>query len=52
MKMAAKILGGLSALWVLTMLVYWFNMDNKMIYYVVRPLLNKWYDSQKRDVKL
>ncbi len=35
-----------------SMLIYWFNLDNKLIYYVVRPLLNKLYDSQKRDVKL
>lgn len=41
-----------AALWVVTMLVYWFNLDNKLIYYVVRPMLNKGYDKQKRDVKL
>lgn len=35
-----------------TMLIYWFNLDNKLIFYVVRPLLNKIYDSQKRDVRL
>ena len=44
----------LSALSVIpaTMLVYWFNLDNKLIYYVVRPVLNKIYDGQKRDVRL
>lgn len=41
-----------AALWVLTMLIYWFNLDNKLIYYLVRPLLNRGYDRQKRDVKL
>jgi hypothetical protein len=40
------------ALWVLTMLIYWFNLDNKAIYYLVRPMLNKLYNKQKRDVKL
>lgn len=35
-----------------TMLVYWFNLDNKLIFYVVRPVLNKIYDGQKRDVRL
>lgn len=40
--------GGLAAL----IAVYWFNLDNKLIFYVVRPLMNKLYDSQKRDVKL
>lgn len=32
--------------------VYWWNLDNKFIFYVVRPLMNKLYDGQKRDVKL
>lgn len=31
----------LAALWVLTMLIYWFNLDNKLIYNVVRPMLEK-----------
>ena len=26
-----------------------FNLENKLIYYVIRPFLNKHYDSQKRD---
>ncbi len=46
---AAIVLG---SIWALTMLVYWFNLDNKAIYYIVRPMLNKNYDKQKRDVKL
>jgi hypothetical protein len=41
-------IGGFAA----TLLLYWFNLDNKLIYYVVRPMLNKCYDAQKRDVKL
>ncbi|MGM9671154.1 MAG: hypothetical protein ACI3XD_06215 [Oscillospiraceae bacterium] len=32
--------------------VYWFNLDNKLIFYGVRPILNRLYDRQKRDVKL
>lgn len=32
--------------------VYWFNLDNKLIFYGVRPILNKLYDSQERDVRL
>jgi len=35
-----------------TMLIYWFNLDNKLIFYVVRPILNRIYDAQKRDVRL
>lgn len=42
----------LAALWVLTMLIYWFNLDNKLIYNVVRPMLEKNYNKQKRDVWL
>ncbi|HNY00690.1 MAG TPA: hypothetical protein PLD83_04430 [Oscillospiraceae bacterium] len=33
-----------------SLLIYWFNLENKLIFYVVRPLLNKLYDSQKRSV--
>ena len=40
--------GGFAA----TLLIYWFNLENKLIYYVVRPLLNKIYDTQKRDVRI
>jgi Zn-dependent protease with chaperone function len=40
--------GGFAA----TLVMYWFNLDNKMMYYGVRPLLNKLYDKQKRDVKI
>lgn len=47
--LTAGLLGGA---WVMTMLVYWFNLDNKMIYYAVRPILNWNYDRQERDVKL
>ena len=25
------------------MLIYWFNLDNKLLYYGVRPILNKVY---------
>lgn len=29
--------------------IFMLNGENKLIYYVIRPLLNKHYDSQKRD---
>lgn len=35
-----------------TFTVYMFNLENKLIYYVVRPFLNKHYDSQVRDRKI
>lgn len=35
-----------------TFSIFMFNLENKMIYYVVRPLLNKHYDTQTRDRKI
>ncbi len=32
--------------------IYIFNAENKLIYYVIRPLLNKHYDSQVRDRRI
>ncbi len=37
---------------VATFALYITNGENKLIYYVVRPLLNKHYDSQVRDRKI
>ncbi len=37
---------------VATFTLYMFNGENKLIYYVVRPLLNKHYDSQVRDRRI
>ena len=51
-KVLAKlILIGLVA-FVATFALYMFNGENKLIYYVIRPLLNKHYDSQVRDRKI
>ena len=36
----------------LLQLVYWLNLDNKLIYFVVRPLLNKFYDKNQRNRSL
>lgn len=47
-KAALLGVGGFAAL----IAVYWFNLDNKLIFYVVRPLMNMNYDAQKRDVRL
>lgn len=47
-----KVLIALLSLVPVTMLIYWFNLDNKLLFYVVRPLLNKLYNRQQRDVKL
>lgn len=37
---------------VATFAIYMTNAENKLIYYVVRPLLNKHYDAQVRDRKI
>ncbi|MGP1523625.1 MAG: hypothetical protein ACTTKC_10090 [Treponema sp.] len=42
----------LAALFFLTVVIYWFNLDNKLLYYVVRPFLNKHYDAIKRDKRI
>ena len=50
------ILGKLALLlfgaFVATFTIYMFNLENKLIYYVIRPFLNKHYDSQKRDRRI
>ena len=55
-KVLFKILGKtlLVALiaFVATFALYMFNGENKLIYYVIRPLLNKHYDSQVRDRRI
>ena len=55
-KVLLKILGktlliGLIA-FVATFALYMFNGENKLIYYVIRPFLNKHYGSQVRDRKI
>ncbi len=50
--MKKKLLIGAVGIIPASMLIYWFNLDNKLLYYVVRPILNKVYNKQTRDVKL
>lgn len=57
--MKKKLIGILSKLalllfgaFVATFTIYMFNLENKLIYYVIRPFLNKHYDSQKRDRRI
>lgn len=56
MKLAAKIMGKVGLVgfigFVATFTIYFFNLENKLIYYVVRPFLNKHYDSQVRDKRI
>ena len=55
-KRALKIAGKLTLFgfitFVVTFSIYMFNLENKLIYYVIRPFLNKHYDSQKRDRRI
>lgn len=44
-------LAGLIA-FAVTFAIYMTNAENKLIYYVVRPLLNRHYDSQVRDRRI
>ena len=56
LKILFKILGKLILAAVIffaaTFTLYMVNCENKLIYYVVRPLLNKHYDSQVRDRRI
>ena len=56
LKILFKILGKLILaaviLFAATVTLYMVNGENKLIYYVVRPLLNKHYDSQVRDRRI
>ena len=47
-KLLHVLLGAFAA----TFTIYMFNLENKLIYYVIRPFLNKHYDSQKRDRRI
>lgn len=51
-KMKKKLLFGALSVVPLSMLIYWFNLDNKLLYYGVRPILNKIYNTHQRNVAL
>ena len=56
LKMIRKVLGKFLLIgligFVATFTLYITNGENKLIYYVIRPFLNKHYDSQVRDRKI
>ena len=52
MKLAAKVLAKVGVIGFVGFAIYFFNLENKLIYYVVRPLLNKHYDAQVRDKRI
>jgi hypothetical protein len=51
-KVLGKIIGIVFVLFVATFTLYMTNGENKLIYYVVRPFLNKHYDAQVRDRRI
>lgn len=55
-KFLLKFLGKLALVgligFAVTFVIYMTNAENKLIYYVVRPLLNKHYDTQVRDRRI
>ena len=52
LKILGKVLLIGLGLFAATFSLYMFNGENKLIYYVVRPFLNKHYDSQVRDRRI
>ncbi len=52
LKVLGKVLLAALIFFVVTFSLYIFNGENKLIYYVVRPFLNKHYDSQVRDRRI
>ncbi len=34
-----------------TQVIYWFNLDNKLMFFIIYPLLHKRYDKIERDRK-
>ena len=51
-KIVGKLLIVALIFFVVTFGLYITNGENKLIYYVVRPLLNKHYNSQVRDRRI
>lgn len=52
LKILGKVLLAGLIFFVVTFSLYMFNGENKLIYYVVRPFLNRHYDSQVRDRRI
>ena len=48
-KILGKLILAAVIFFVATFALYMVNGENKLLYYVVRPLLNKHYDAQVRD---
>ena len=51
MKALKIILGAVTAFFVLTVVIYWFNLDTKAIKLIEKPMM-KHYDNMPRDSRL
>ena len=51
MKTIKVLLGAASALFALTVIIYWFNLDTKVVKLIEKPLMQH-YDNMPRDNKL
>lgn len=51
-RLLGKLLLLVFGLFLGTFILYFFNLENKLIYYVIYPLLNKHYDKQVRDRRI
>lgn len=47
-----RLLLAAALLFAVTFTIYITNAENKLIYYVVRPFLNRHYDAQVRDRRI
>lgn len=52
LKIIGKVLLVAMVAFLASFALYMTNGENKLIYYVVRPFLNKHYDSQVRDRRI
>ena len=52
LKMLGKLALAALILFAATFALYITNAENKLIYYVVRPFLNRHYDAQVRDRRI
>jgi len=51
MKTIRAILCALSGFFILTVIIYWFNLDTKAVKLIEKPMM-KHYDSMPRDNRL
>lgn len=51
MKILLIVLAVLLALFLLTLVIYWFNLDTKVVKLLEKPMM-KHYDNLKRDHRL